>query len=142
MTRAELLTYVQNQFSSLITDTEWTNTDTAGGLKPILDRVFLTLGVSFSGLSTATIDDSLAIDALALTDYFGYNFFLTLMADRVDIAYDERATNRLESQSPKLILAAKQAALEECQRLGYLKTRVSYGTLMLDYLEVDEVEGE
>ena len=138
MTRADLLLYVQSKFASLITDNELATTDTASGLKFILDAAFLQLGTAYTSLASATVTTGSELAAQALADYFAYDYFLALMIERVDVAYDESTTQRRESQSVLALLKQKELALQRCRDFGYLKRTLQAGRFNLDYLEAVE----
>lgn len=134
MTRADLLTYLQNKFTKLASDTGQATTDTANGYGPALDNALRSLGFSESQLAAPAIADADILDLLSLADYYALKNFAAALAIRVSINLDGDAKSRQQAfQQTKVLL---DMAREDCKEKGLIgSSGWQAGTIMLDFLE-------
>lgn len=140
MTRAELLAYLNAEYTALIREAQLGTTDVAAGLKYPLDSAFRRLGVAEDSLSSATTTEVEA--AQALGDYYTLRRIARALATRVDFG-----STAVEGNRPKVfehIESLMKDAAKTCASLGYAVDSDGggwgVGTLSLDFVEPEPTE--
>lgn len=139
LSRSDLLTALQNEFSALATETSQVTTDTAAGYGPAIDYALRQTGTAQSELATGTIPTGDEDAGLLLAQYGALRRFSRALAGRVDITLDAPQVSKKRSQAfqqVQTLIAGVKAELEE---VGYGESAFSMGSLQLDFLEPAEV---
>lgn len=141
--RRDVLAFLKGEFSELAANSAVNITieDSQQGIKAVLDRTFLELGVSYSALATASVDDTLYLASCAVASYFTLARISKALAPKVDIFTEHPSPEKRNSQAFKAVNDLMAHAKREAQGYGYLlridgaANMASYGELNLDILE-------
>lgn len=135
LSRAQLLTRLQNTYAILLSEAALTITDTSAGLGPALDDTLRELGVAEDDLAAGEIENEDILDAIELGGYFVLLQIANIFAIRTSVSVDGLSVGQNQQFSAVMkLLEAKRAALTKA---GYLRGagRMTYGSYTLDFQE-------
>lgn len=116
--RSDILTYISNTFAALGSKLTQTFTDTASTYKPVIDQVFLDLGVAAADLASASVADSNLHKAYALAEYYALSKMYKAAAAQIDITSDAPVQAGQRSQLFQHIRDLLKEAKERVEELG------------------------
>lgn len=135
LSRAQLLTRLQNTYAILLSEAALTITDTSAGLGPALDDTLRELGVAEDDLAAGEIENEDILDAIELGGYFVLLQIANIFAIRTSVSVDGLSVGQNQQFSAVMkLLEAKRTALTKA---GYLRGagRMTYGSYTLDFQE-------
>jgi hypothetical protein len=139
--RTAALAYVQPLYASLATLTGQLTTDTATGYGPAIDEAFMTYGVAYSDLATATAPDVDVPAVRALLRYFSLLGFEQRLSAKVDYDVVGQSAAVTKKQSAQLA-QVRQSLAEAANQAAYYGFVVTasggtfeFGRFNLDFLE-------
>lgn len=140
-TRAQALSYLQNEHANLLKASGVATTDTAGGLGGPLDKAFRALGTVEASLATATVTDAQTPALLALADYYTLSRIWRAVGNRADVG-DGRQVLGARSQVFQQVKDLLAEAAATCASYGYPVGAAAaaagawtYGSINLDFIE-------
>lgn len=141
-TRANALTYLQNQYAALCTLTGQITTDSDAGYGPAIDDALMTLGTSYSDLPDATANNADVPAFRALLRYHALKHFAQKLAAKVDFAVTGSSASVRKETSKQLqqVRELMKEAASEVEAFGYSVSGGGWaiGSLNLDFLEPSE----
>jgi hypothetical protein len=137
MTRAQLLTRLQNKFSAITANIGMATTDTAEGYGPVLDDTLRAMGFTEAQLASPVIADEDIRTVLILAEYYALEQFAIHLTVRFSVGLDGGALVVQLQQVFQQVKAMLDAARVKAQRTGRLSSGAGYGDLLLDFLEPD-----
>ena len=114
LTRAELNTAVTGELAGVLAVAEFAATDAAGAMKEPLDRCFRALGITETGLASATVADGGEEQAIAYLRYFAINKAVWATTAKMNVKASGGAAANLREQHENLLrLQAEALALAQ-----------------------------
>lgn len=139
LSRTDLLTYLQNSFDVLATETGVATTDTAAGFGSAIDYALRRTGTLHADLATGTIPDDEEDAGYLFASYAALQRYLRALAIQVDITVDGPDISKKRSQTFAHVKILLDTIKDDLALLGYGEAAFEMGRINLDFLEPEEV---
>ena len=141
MSRADALTYLQNQYNNLATYTGQATGDVPNGYGPAIDEALMMLGVAHSSLGSYSVADGSVSDYRVLLRLHALRQFAMQLLQKASFDVTGDGVNTKLNVQLRQIGEWLRQAEAEAAALGYvlLGNSLSLNRIILDFLEPETV---